>query len=113
MKNILILLFVGLSFTGVKAQSSEKEVKINNFLEAAIKEFQLDNEKTFQVLEARQAYMAEDDDSNGKSSASNGIGVKKEKSAKKTKEFIDSFSKITGKSAKEVQAFMDKMIDQN
>ena len=57
MKKILLVLFMVASFSGVHAQNKTQQKKINYFVEAAVKEFNLNKDQQKELLDARSAYI--------------------------------------------------------
>ncbi len=110
MKKIVFVLVMMISFSGVFAQNKTQEKKIKYFVEAATKEYSLDAAKSKELLAARNTYITNFMDVNGKvKSGAISEDDKKAKLNDVNNEFNAVFSKITGKSAIELKPFFERM----
>lgn len=110
MKKIVLGLVMMILSLGVFAQNKTQEKKIKYFVDAATKEFSLDTKQNKELLDARNAYITEfmEVQEQVKSGAISQED-KPNKMNEVNKKFNEVFSKITGKSLADLQAFFARM----
>ena len=108
MKKLLLVLIMVASFTGVYGQNKTQEKKIKYFVEAAVKEFDLNKDQHKELLDARNAYIT---DYMSVSKATQGDD-KKAKLNEVNKSFNEVLIRITGKSLSELQPFLARIRDE-
>ena len=113
MKKLVLVLIMIASFTGVSAQNKTQEKKIKYFVEAAVKEFDLNKDQEKELLDARNGYVS-DFMAVQKDFKSGGLSEddKKTKMNEVNKGFNEQFIQITGKTNKELQPFLARMRDE-
>ncbi|WP_066219006.1 hypothetical protein [Formosa haliotis] len=110
MKKILLLLLVLVSFSTMYGQNKSQQKKIDYFVNAADKEFNLNESQHKALLDARNAYITDymgvmKDFKSGSITAEE----KKSKLNDVNTNFNTTFSQIAGKTPKELQDFSKRM----
>ncbi|MDO7173106.1 hypothetical protein [Mariniflexile sp. AS56] len=105
MKKLALVLIMIASFTGVYAQNKTQDKKIKYFVEAAVKEFSLNEDQHKELLDARNAYIT---DYMTAAKSSEGEEKKTKLNEVNTK-FNQILAKITGKTNGELQPFLARM----
>ena len=110
MKKIILTLLLIVSFASTYGQSKWHKQQNEVFVEAAAKEYNLDDAQKEKLYDARMKMMMSYKESN--QAVENGEITKEEKQAKNheiSANFNAELSKITGKSFKEMKPWLQKM----
>jgi hypothetical protein len=110
MKKIILTLLVAITFTATYSQNKYQERQTAYFVNAAGQEFELDKKQQKELTEIRTTmvlgYMESNEQhKNGEITEDE----KKEKNKETSKEFHNAIVKLTGKSYKELEPFLDRM----
>ena len=110
MKKIVLTLVLLVAFTATYGQQKWQMKKINYFVDAAAKDFNLDKEAKAKLLKVRTAYFM---NFMKTMKAAKAEGLEQAERRKKLKVINQAFNKdlieITGKTGKEIQPFLKKM----
>ncbi|MDC0177458.1 hypothetical protein OAJ14_04830 [Polaribacter sp.] len=110
MKKIVLTLVLLVAFTATYGQKKWQMKKINYFVDAAAKDFNLDKEAKAKLLKVRTAYFM---DYMKTMKAAKAEGLEQAERRKKLNVINQAFNKdlieITGKTGKEIQPFLKKM----
>jgi hypothetical protein len=110
MKKTFLVLTIMLTATVTFGQNKWQEKQINHFVEVTAKEYGLDAAKKAELLEARKSLVLGYNELNQKDKAGE---ITKEEKQELTKEgnrnFHMAITKLTGKSYKELEPFLEKM----
>ncbi len=109
----IVLLFSMIAFCAVMFGQNLKERKIQYFVDAATKEYSLNQEQQKELLNVRTGFV--DELSSIFAQFKNGEITKEEqieKQKKPNKKFKQAFEKITGKTNAELQSFYKRMSEE-
>ena len=110
MKKIILTLLLVVAFTATYGQQKWQMKKINYFVDAAAKEFNLDKKAKAKLLEVRTSYFMDYMKTMKKAKAD---GLEKDERRKKltavNQEFNKNLREISGKNGREIQPFLKRM----
>lgn len=110
MKKIILTLVLLVAFTATYGQQKWQMKKINYFVDAAAKEFNLDKKAKAKLLKVRTAYFM---DYMKTMKAAKAEGLEKSERQKKlnavNQEFNKNLREISGKTGQEIQPFLKRM----
>lgn len=113
MKKIFLTLLLVVGFSSVYGQQKWQMKKINYFVDAAAKEFNLDKDAKAKLLEVRTAYFLDYMKTMKEAKAA---GLEQAEKRKKlnavNQEFNKNLREISGKTGQEIQPFLKRMRDE-
>ena len=110
MKKLAFVFVLFLTITTAFGQNKWQQKQINHFVDSAVKEYSLNDDQKKELTTSRTTVIMAYIDSAEK--AKNGemtVEEKKELTQQASNDFNSAFTKITGKTYKEVQPFLQKM----